>query len=362
MYDAKESKAGDQFLFPRDNDMQYIPEFSVIDMRVMSGNNESEQGYGLKLQRITLHPTTLYSYLGPESLYMLPESIGSATELAVGRAADSRFIHLQLEGKNLGFCSKVAANSFISSTPVAEGYYRLVGPGSAELLPGVPSVDISVADLLRHANIVPKEGEEVAELVQQAITLFDFASAAGALSVYAVCCRYFKTGDPNLGDFKGVPLVDVDLFLQSVDFHGMLQEGEDGEVGEGVSADILEDRVIFPFKHEICNLGGKAFVTVWTNPITPSLLLNSAEPPELVPAPAADFSILSEDCSVAKGYLVTIGTKEDPDILRFVLNVMGCQRSVAGGSGQRVDYSSKKRKQSPVLLALLSKRQAGGEQ
>ena len=45
MYDAKESKAGEQFLFPRDNDMQYIPEFTLMDMRIMTGNNESESGY-----------------------------------------------------------------------------------------------------------------------------------------------------------------------------------------------------------------------------------------------------------------------------------------------------------------------------
>lgn len=248
MYDAKESKTGDQYLFPRDNDMQFIPEFTVIDMRFMVGNNESESGYGLKLQRITLHPTTLYSYLGPDSLNLLPESIGSAADLAVTRAADSRFVHLQLEGKNVSFCSKVPANAFIASDPVAEGYYRMVGQGGGELLPGVACVDISLSDMLKYANIVPKEGEDMQELVQQAITLYDFASAAGALSVYAVCCRFFKTGDPNLGDFKGVPLVDVDIFLKSVDFDQPVEEDGDN------TADIMEDKVIFPFGHEICNL------------------------------------------------------------------------------------------------------------
>ena len=346
MFDAKESKSQDQFLFPRDNDMQFIPEFTVIDMRIMSSNNESEGGYGCKLQKITLHQSSLYSYLSPESLLLLPESITASSDLAVQRAQESPFIHLQLEGKNVSFFSQVPSHSFISASPVAEGYYRMVGPNGSELLPGVPCVDVALSDLLRYANVIHRESEPLDDLVMQAIKLYDFASCADALYVYVACARYFKTGDPNLGDFRGVPLINVDSFLKSVDFQGEWAE----------EAEITEDRIVFPFKYDIPGLCGAPIVTVWTTPVTAALLLlDSSSPPDLHPAPCPDFSLLSEDCSVTRGYLISIGNKEDPDVVRFIFNVMGCQ-CVTGGV-QRADYCSKKRRESSVMLALKKRRE-----
>ena len=132
----------------------------------------------------------------------------------------------------------------------------------------------------------------------------------------------YKSGDPMLSDFRGVPLVDSDAFLRSVDFEDV---GGDLEVG-GV---IMEDRVVFPFKHEIVSLGAKPIVTVFTTP--------SAFTGKTVPCP--DFSLVSEGGAVGKGYFVTIGTRAMPDILRLVFNVMGCM-AVLGGAPVRVDYTS----------------------
>ena len=349
MYIAKESKGGEQYLFPRDNDMQFIPEFTVVDMRIMTGSTESSDGYGLKLQKISLHHTSLYSYMGSDSLLLLPDTLANSSELAVQRASENPFIQLQLEGKNVAFYAKAPAGAFISASPVAEGYYRMVGPNGSELFPGVPSVDIALADLLKHSNVVRKDGDDEEELVVRAITMYDFASCADSLGVYVVCARFFKTGDPSLGDFRCVPLVDVESFLKSVDFEGNGTE----------DAVITEDRIVFPFKHDIVDLP-RPIVTVWTNPVTAALLLlESSSPPDLSPPPCPDFSLLSEECAVTRGYLVTIGTKEDPEILRFVFNVMGCQCSV--GSVQRVQYSGQKRKESAMLMAL-KKRRGGWEE
>ena len=148
MFDNKKSENGtDQFIFPRD--MQFIPEFTVVDMHLMTSNNETEGGYGCKLKKIALHTTTLYSYLGPESLHLLPDSFSKASELALERARDNLFIHNQLESKNVAFFGSVPEHSFVSSVPVVEGFYRMVGPNGGELFPGVPCVDISKDDLTR---------------------------------------------------------------------------------------------------------------------------------------------------------------------------------------------------------------------
>ncbi len=164
--------------------------------------------------------------------------------------------------------------------------------------------------------------DELDDRVLDAITLLDFASCASALRMYVVGVQAYKTGDPMLSDFRGVPLVDVDVFLKSVDFEDI---GGDLEV----SGVVMEDRVVFPFKHEIVSLGARPIVTVFTVPVEFNGKI----------APCPDFSLVSEDSTVSKGYLVTIGTRMIPDILRMVFNVMGCM-SMPGGSPVRMDYAS----------------------
>ena len=186
----------------------------------------------------------------------------------------------------------------------------------------------------RFANAV---AEDVQDRVLDAITLLDFASCASALRMYVVGLQAYKSGDPMLSDFRGVPLVDVDAFLKSVDFEDV---GGDLEV----SGVVMEDRVVFPFKHDIVSLGVRPIVTVFTTPV------------ELVgkPAPCPDFSLVSEDSTVSKGYLVTIGTRAMPDILRVIFNVMGCM-AMPGGSPVRMDYASM------MLKRLQKKRKLAGD-
>lgn len=308
----KKNDSGEQSIFPRD--LPVIPEFTIVDVRVMTSNNDSEGGYGCKLQRISLHHTSLYSYMGPESLHLLPESYRSAGDLAVTRAADNLFIHKLMEGQNVAFYAHAPAKAFISSVPVTEGYYRMVGPNGSELFPGVPCVDIAKADLIKYANVL--EGEDD---VTQAITLFDFASCVSALGVYVVAAQggFTKSKDPALGDFRGVPLVDVDQFLKCVDFEG------------GVTA--TDGKVVFSFGSEIAGVGENPLVTVLTAPVK--------DVPGAI-APCPDFSLLvSEGLAVGKGYVVQIGTEELQDIVQVVLNVMGCMSS-ASGTPVRLDYAS----------------------
>lgn len=319
MYMAKPSLRGGepQLIFP--TDVQTIPEFRVVDLQIMSSHSgNTDKGYGIKLQKVTLHPTTLYSYLTPHSLLAMPQTYSDSVEGALARSRDTPFLQNQLEVKNTSFFCRVPPNAFISSTPVCEGMFRLVGPNGSELFPGVPCVDIKESDLVKFANIPRCSLYDV----QDAITLFDFASAAEALYVYVTSVSSFKARDPALGDFMGVPMVDSDQFLKSIEFTP--RDGAD-------SGEAPEDKATFQFQHEIVNLSDKPVVTVYT-----SAVFN----PTGEPAPCPDFALMSEMCLVNKGYVVTIGRDDAPDILRFVFNVMGCQFS-PNGAPSRLDYSAR---------------------
>jgi len=349
MYEAKDKG---QSLFPHDNETSVIPEFTVIDLKIMCAHNECSAGYGLKIQRVSLHPTTLYSYFGQDSLGLLPGSIGEAQGMAEERLRESPFIANVLATKNVAFFARVPKYSYIAEKPVAEGYYRLLGPNSTELFPGVPSIDISARDLLKFANVVKSgssgssesapgspcassvaeggvaaDGSAVVadETVLDAITFFDFASAAGALCVYVVSVQHYKTGDLALADFRGVPLVDVNEFTKGIDMSKRIREKEDGET--------LEEQEVFEFGSEIPSLAKNPLVTVSTTPVTHSQSSG-------VPAPCPDFSLMSEACAVKKGYLVTLGSSEFPDALRLVFNVMGCQ-SASVQAMRRMDYAAR---------------------
>jgi hypothetical protein len=333
MYQARESikkdsRGGDggrkdaepQTCFP--SGIQTIPEFTIVDMHIMTSHNGNlEKGYGINLKKVALHPTTLYSYLTDASLHSIPSSYASSIDTAVAHSRESPFIHNQLEVKDTAFFCNVPPNAFISSQPVCEGVYRLVGHGASELFPGVPCVDIRAADLVRFANL-SSSAEPSEDLVTDAITFFDFASAAGALHIYVVSVPSFKSRDPALGDFLGVPVIDSDQFLRSVDFGGS------GEAGGAEEGEVLDDKAVFPFRHPIVDLSDRPLVTVLTAPV-----FNASGPP----APCPDFALMSEMCSVSKGYLVMIGTEDAPEILRFVFNVMGCQFS-PNGQPSRLNY------------------------
>jgi hypothetical protein len=349
MYEAKDKG---QSLFPHDNDTSVIPEFTVIDLKIMCAHNECSAGYGIKIQRISLHPTTLYSYFGSDGLGLLPGSIGEAQSIADERVRENPFIANVMATKNVSFFARVPKYSYIAEKPVAEGYYRLLGPNSTEIFPGVPSIDISARDLLKFANVVKTSssssdegsapvspcpssavegggealpGPATDDAVLDAITFFDFASAAGALFVYVVSVQHYKTGDLALADFRGVPLVDVNEFTKGIDMAKRISEKDDGET--------LDEQEVFDFGSEIPSLSKNPLVTVHTTPVTHSQSSG-------VPAPCPDFALMSEACSVKKGYLLSLGSAEYPDALRLIFNVMGCQ-SASVQAMRRMDYAAR---------------------
>jgi len=329
MYQSNSGEVKQRQLFPQDNGISSIPEFTIVDIMVGTSHVDCSEGYGLKLMQISLHPTSLYSYLGKESLQLLSSSLSGALEISDNWARESPFIMNQVATKNVSFFAKVPMYSFVSAEASTPGVYRLYGPDQGELFPGVPSVDIKESDLLKYTNIVVGQGEEAATFVLDAITLLDFASAADALWVYVVSVQQYKTGDPGAGDFHGVPMVDTDTFLQCIDFKDKAAQAEAGD-------DSIDEQELFKFPRAIPNLSDSPVVTVFTNPITKSIDASGLD------APCSDFSLMSEACNVKRGYLVTVGRGDYPDVLRFVFTVMGCQGGGVGGAGgaKRVDYAA----------------------
>lgn len=329
MYIAKDNRKSPELTHVFPSTVKSIPEFTIIDLFIMPTHSGNENGYGMGVKRVRIHPTTLYSYLTPHSLLAIPGTYPDSVEIGKTRSEASRFIHNSIEVKNTAFFSRVPANAFIAAQPICEGVYRMVGDGGRELFPGVPCVDINESDLLKFANIV-MAGEGDAgfvgltkeDCVMDAITLFDFASAAESLYLYVTSVPTFKSRDPALSDFLGVPMVDSDGILKAVDIKASGSD-EEGEV--------VEDKLVFPFGHEIVNFSAHPVVSVYTAPV-----YNATG----APAPCPDFALMFEMCSVAKGYQVTIGKDDAPDVLKFVFNVMGCQFS-PNKSSSRLDYASR---------------------
>jgi len=356
MFEMKENKGQEQCVFPRDNDMQFIPEFTVIDLRIMTSHNSVEGGYGCKLQQITLHPTTLYSYIGADSLGLIPPTLESSLELADQRVKESAFIGSQLELKNVAFYCQIPANSFISASPVYEGTYRIVGKDGSELLPGVACVDIAEADLFRFTNFFRKDEDDVLDV----ITFLDFASAAGALSMYVVSQQNYKTGSCLQGDFKGVPLIDSDKFLSGVDFssHSIVpgrggKMDEDEEEGEVDAKESVPPKITFPFGFEVSGISDDLHLTVWTNPVSscdgPVKVGPAAEKfqiavaPPFLPPSCPDLALMSDKIFVKRGYTVTIGEGGGVEMIRLVFNALGSGSYNKSGF-ERLDYKARAEK------------------
>jgi len=311
MYEPKEAtrngSTSQNFIFPQE--VEAIPPFTILEMQVMISNNQTEGGYGLKLQKVSLkRMASLYSYMGPESLPLLPETDEAAKTLAEERSRASPFIHSNLEVSNVAFYARAPAGAYVSATPVYPGYYRIVGPNGGELFPGVPCVDVAAQDLLRHSNNHPT-GEDA---TLDAITLFDFASAASALSLYVVSARSYKQDE--LSDFRGVPLVDVDAFLKPVAF-------QDGDAPKTAA---------FPAPFSVAGLEPLS-IFVATAPV-----LDQAGPA----SPCEDFSLVARTARLTKGYHVSVGTLAMPDLLTFAFNAAGCP-SASARAFQRLDYAQR---------------------
>ena len=302
MYESSDKKRP---VFPETDEV--IREFTLINLRVMISNNETEGGYGLKLQQVQVESLSLYSFLGTESLHLLPESEKTAKELNEERQSSNPFIMNNID-RIVALFLQVPAGSYSSPHPVGD-QFRLLGPNSSELGNELACVDIHNDVLLSYSN---------QSTLEDAITLFDFASAKEALYIYVVPVKSYSRTEVVLSEYRGVPLVNVDRFLSDV------------VIPLGPHASVYE------YDFPLNNLEISAKLTLDTESFRK-------------PGPSAitkDFPILGVEFEVQKGYMLTLLSGGDT-LLQFVFNVMGCPPSQFK-EFKRLDYVKKRKAESPA--------------
>ena len=173
---------------------------TLVELMLVPGPSESAgKGFGVNVATIRPLEYSLYSYLNPLGLALLPGTLDASTELAVSLLAKGAAIQAMIEPSAVSFFAPVSRKAYLTALSDgttrfhsvtlfllltrSSGMYRL----SSTAPPAVPSiheVDIREEDLLRYTNAGGHVG--------YAIFLMDLAAAAGALSVFVVCDKYFQ--------------------------------------------------------------------------------------------------------------------------------------------------------------------------
>lgn len=143
--------------------------------------DSSSKGFGLSLASIRPLQHSLYSYLHPLGLALLPSTFDEATDLARQLAEKGAPIQAMIETGCVSFVAKVNKKAHL--TPIAPGMYRL-SAGEDAAVESVHELDVREEDLLRYTNA----GDDLG----YALFLCDMAAAAGALIVFVVRDPYFQ--------------------------------------------------------------------------------------------------------------------------------------------------------------------------
>ena len=325
-----EEKKTQPSVFPQDLDV--IPAFSVVEVMISPSNmKQFEEGWGIGLTQVRPCSFSLYSIQHPLGLGLLPQSYEESVRQADGHVQTNSGLRKILEDKNTGFFGRVVPGSYFIRY---NEDFRLVGPKEDPndqqskhrnvMDGGVFAIDISREELLRFTN--SGESEEEDGLVH-ATFLVELAAAAGVLDCYVTYNEYLLRHDPNRSPFTGVPLIDSQRLLEFI-------KTEDISGAAGQRFYLPFD--FFPMDRPYLEL-------------TP--IPESSETVGETPRPCADFSLASENTSVAgaRSYKLSLGDATEEDIRCFLF----VPKTSATGGGHmlqgRQDYRMlKKRKASDV--------------
>jgi hypothetical protein len=307
-----------------------IPAFSVVEMQLNPSHNQAK-GYGFKIGKVTPRLPSLYSYMGGsgalEKIQRTPEA---SLEFAREQAKLCEPVCNLVEQGRYGFYSSIDPTASVVDVRDDLEYVRIECPHSSgnTPVPGVQSIDVTHADLMRYAN---SPNDLVA-----ARTLMDLAIAAGSLKMFVTFDDYYNKQESSLSQFRGAPLVDCSTFLAPV------QEGE---------LETSETSVTFPADWKVPHdpqLQSIAF-RVGTVPKVQAEG-DAADDDEVafMPPPCPDMPLVSPACSFERGYKVVIGNPgsgdDDADDAYYVIatyfnaapsRALQCG---ASGAGQTTGY------------------------
>lgn len=311
-------------VFPTGVDV--IPPFTVIEVIVTAGNTKAfDDGYAVNLARVRPCTTfTLYSFLGPLGLDLVPSSYEASVTAAEAAVSVSPGLQKVIEMKNTGFFVRVAVGAYITKYGTGNDTYRLVGPKEnpedpmsrhLDACTGIFAITIAKTDLLRFTNAVEPDDEESALVYAQC--LVDLAASAGALSCYVVHNEYIMRRDVYGIPYTGVPLIDTNKLLDSVSLPVMLQGGN--HVGG-------KSRFLLPF--DVVNMDNP-FLTVDCATIDNN---NIGEEGEIAPVlPCPDLVLCSEHAPVRYAYPVILGDNMDDEIMHILFAPKTHSSSHGGG-------------------------------
>lgn len=270
-------------VFPPDLDV--IPAFSLVEVMVLPGTTESaDKSFGLSIAKIRPLSHSLYSYLTPTGLPLLPSNFDAAIELAKHVAERGESIQAMIETQCVSFFADVDPNAHL--TAVTPLMFRL-SAGESPALESVHEVDVREEDLLRLTNAGTNVG--------YAVFLCDMAASAGALSVLVIRDPYFQKEDPSYGEYRALPLINTEKLLRFVNTEFL--PGSDDDV-----------QYELPFPIETLKA---PYAVVNTSPV----LTVGGVPP------CPDFVLHSEEVQSSRAYSITIGDDDQASPLSLPLSV-----------------------------------------
>ena len=192
------------------------------------------RGYGMKVNRVVQrHEDTLYSYMTPEALKSFPSDPAAAaarySEYALACDPTRNNVDRTLNPIYVPLNPK----SFLSELRGGLPFLTVMCEGGEEPVPGIRRIDVAHSVLRRFTNAAP--GADDADLSFSRCFL-DAAIAAGAASVLVVHDEWFSKADPALSEYRGVILVDSEVFLKHID-HNSFPMIEDGQTEIGFRTD-----------------------------------------------------------------------------------------------------------------------------
>ncbi len=119
MYEDDDKKTP---VFPRH--LGVIPTFTVVDVVVAPTHNQTD-GWACKLARMTLHESSLYSYMTPTALDLLPHSEAEALQFYEAMAPKCEKICNVIERTRQCFYAPLTQGSFLAEMPLYPDYFRV---------------------------------------------------------------------------------------------------------------------------------------------------------------------------------------------------------------------------------------------
>lgn len=264
----------------------------------MIGTTESaSKSFGVSIGTIRPLAHSLYSYMHPLGLALLPSSFDAATDLARHLSEKGAPIQAMIEMGCISFFSSVKTTAHLTPIEGGQGMYRL-SAGEDAAIESVHELDVREQDLLKYTN--------ASEDVGYAIFLCDLAASAGALSVFVVRDPYFlvkfscvshaflsisltlflipQKNNAAFSEYRAIPLIDTEKLLSFIDTS--ILAGEDDEI-----------QYSLPFSMETLEAPQFTVNTVG--------VMNSGDVPS-----CPDFVLHSEAVQSSRAYAITISDEQ----------------------------------------------------